>query len=346
MCLAVLFCLTSSIRAQWVSEAAVPREISSLFQDREPLQLKLRYSSKRLKSETNDSTYLSTFLFSADSELASDSIQIKIRARGGFRKKHCYFTPLKVKIERKDNSGTVFSGQEQLKWVLPCLMGMDSDDYVVKEYMAYRLFESLSDFHFKTRLIELRYDEIKGQRTKQHQLMTFLKEHIDQAAERYRGRELNREVHPKNYEPYQAAKQALFQFMIGNTDFSTKKGHNQKLLFINNEIVSLPYDFDMSGLVDASYAGVSNIQNIPTHITDVRERAYKGYPRDSLLMEQVRREFLEKKMEVLAVVDETETYFHDPIQFRTAREYIMAFYGILENDKKYQRFITDRLRTD
>ncbi len=45
--------------------------------------------------------------------------------------------------------------------------------------------------------------------------------------------------------------------MIGNTDYSSAYRHNEKLLFVDGNIMPIPYDFDMSGLVDASYAVVS-----------------------------------------------------------------------------------------
>lgn len=326
-----------SILAQTTSEP-------KLFQEKEPLRLKIKYSSKKLRSDTNDSTYMSSMLYLEKPSSAWDSMPVKIRARGDFRRKYCYYVPLKLKLSGAYSRGTVFEGHKKLKWVLPCHMGMESGDYIIKEYLAYRIFETISAYHFKVRLIALEFDEIKGRRIKQHQLKTFLIEDIDKAAERYMGHELKRDINPMNHDAYEAIKQAMFQFMIGNTDFSVERRHNAKLLFADGKIIALPYDFDMSGLVDTDYSTVSNIQNIPTKITDVKERAYKGYPRDAALMTQLRQEYLKNKIEILNIIAETEEYFKDPVQFRVAEEYIRSFFQILENDKKYQRFITSRIR--
>ena len=43
-----------------------------------------------------------------------------------------------------------------------------------------------------------------------------------------------------------SVRNAMFQYMIGNTDFSTAYQHNNKLLYIDKLIIPLPYDFDMS----------------------------------------------------------------------------------------------------
>lgn len=315
-----------------------------LFQDTEPLSLKIKYSSKILKRDTNDSTYLSTVLHFENKLGQWDSMPVKIRRRGDFRRKYCYYTPLKLKMKKKYTKGTIFEGHKEFKWVLPCQMGMNSDDFVVKEYLAYRLYETISFYHFKVKFTELEFQELKGQRTKIHQLQAFLLEDVDEASDRYEGHELDRDINPINQDAYQAIKLAMFQFMIGNTDFSIKRRHNVKLIFADDKVISLPYDFDMAGLVDTHYSTVSNIQNIPSKITDVKERAYKGYPRDVELMNQLRQEFLESKAELLKVVSETEKYFHDPVQYRTAKEYIEGFFTIIENDKKYQRFIIDMTR--
>ena len=84
---------------------------------------------------------------------------------------------------------------------------------------------------------------------------------------------------------------AMFQFMIGNTDFSVAYQHNGKLLFVNKEIIPLPYDFDMTGWVNPSYATV----NQSLGIKSVRERVYRGFKREEQYFDQVREDFIAKK---------------------------------------------------
>ena len=69
---------------------------------------------------------------------------------------------------------------------------------------------------------------------------------------------------------------AVFQYLIGNTDWSVKALHNIKLLSVPGSApIAVPYDFDYSGLVNASYAVP------PAHLplSSVTERYYNGHCR-------------------------------------------------------------------
>jgi hypothetical protein len=75
---------------------------------------------------------------------------------------------------------------------------------------------------------------------------------------------------------------AVFEYMISNYDWSMRaapKGeeccHNGRLLAggANGLLTPVPYDFDYSGLVDASYAVPP--EGIP--VSNVRQRNYRGY---------------------------------------------------------------------
>ena len=101
----------------------------------------------------------------------------------------------------------------------------------------------------------------------------------------------------------------------------------------------------MSGLVDANYAAVSGIENMPIKITEVTQRVYKGYKRDELLLQKVRLDFIGHKIQMFNVVDNLRESFHDPKKFLRARQFIVDFFKILENDKKFNKHIVSRART-
>ena len=92
-----------------------------LFADTSLLPVRLKYSRKQIKKETNDSTYMNSQLSYLTTVNNWETISIKLRARGNFRKKTCFFTPLKMKIKKDNSEGTVFEGEKRLKVVLPCL---------------------------------------------------------------------------------------------------------------------------------------------------------------------------------------------------------------------------------
>ncbi len=317
---------------------------SPLFREQKALLLKMRFSNKELRKNTNDSTYSNSMLYFNRQGAAWDSMPINLRARGNFRRDNCYYVPLKMKLDHEKALGTEFEGNQKIKVVLPCLTNRDANDYILKEYMAYKLYEIISPYHFKTRLARIEFIEERGSREKRHNLKGILIEDIENVAARVNGKEMERLVHPLQQEPVSSLHNSFFQFLIGNTDYSTKQQHNEKLLFINNSFVCIPYDFDMSGLVNAEYAFVANIQNMPRKITVVTERLYKGYQRDAAILEEVRRDYLRHKPEMIRAVASLKDLFNSPRQYSEARDYVEGFFRILEDDKKFNAYIATKGR--
>ena len=229
--------------------------------------------------------------------------------------------------------------------MMPCSYGKRSDDYVVKEYLAYKLYEIISPYHLKTRMVDLTFDDLKGNSIKTYQLKAFLIEDIEKVADRYSGKVMKRSMHPMNQDALSSVQNAFFQFMIGNTDFSTAYQHNEKLLFINKEFIPVPYDFDMSGLVNTNYSVVSVINEEDLNINSVRDRLYRGFKRDQKIILQVRQEFLVNEPNFYTILDSLKNEFDDPKDFEESREYLIEFFNVLSDDKKFNKEVTQRLRT-
>lgn len=317
---------------------------SSLFSSKEILPIKLAFSSKELRKNYKSSTYTSsTMHFKYDNRW--DTLLVELKVRGNFRRENCYFPPIKMKIKKARSQGTLFENNKKLKLVLPCLLLKSSNDEIIKEYLAYKLYEPVSPFHFKTRLVDLEFTEIRRKKTKTHHLKVILIEDEKKVAERNDGKVLDRYVHPLAQDPITSTRNALFQFMIGNTDFSTAYQHNQKLLFIDKKIMPLPYDFDMCGLVDASYSVVSNINNNALPISDVTQRLYRGFKRSATITNRVRAEFLKNKQELFNIIDEHKMFFDDSKEYYKTKRYIQEFFFILENDQQFNNKIISKART-
>ncbi|RIA09827.1 hypothetical protein OE09_1673 [Flavobacteriaceae bacterium MAR_2010_72] len=337
---------TYSIEGQDVDSIKSNYIATQLFSDQKPLQIQLKFSLKDLKKNTNDSTYMESMLYYKNEATYWDSLKVKLKARGNFRRTNCYYAPLTLKLKKSVSKNTYFDGHNKLKVVLPCLIESDNDDFVLKEYMAYKLYEVISPVHFKTRLLDLEYIEDKGKRSKSNILKAIFIEDIDDVAERLGGNELKRRIHPLEQDDLASIRNAFFQYLIGNTDFSTRYLHNGKLVVIDKRIIPVPYDFDMSGLVNASYAVVSNVQNITLNISDVTERVYKGYKRDEVLFEKVRKEFIVNKPRMITIIDNLEYHFEDRNHWVRAKRYISDFFEIIENEKSFKKHILDRARTE
>lgn len=306
-----------------------------LFSDNGILPIKLSYSIKDIKKKTNDSTYIKMDLLYMQDGSTYKPINVELRVRGNNRLKNCYFPPIKLKIKKSTAKNTVFEGHKKLKLVMPCLLQKDKNDNVIKEYIAYKLYEIISPFYFKVRLVDIVLDETKGKNIKTHQLKGFLIEDIKHVAKRLDGNVYTRRVHPLQQDAMTSVRHAFFQYMIGNTDFSQAYQHNVKLVFIDKKIIPAPYDFDMSGFVNCSYAVVSQIQNQKLNIESVRQRMYRGFKREDHIFQQIRKEYLDKKNEILDTLDKYELIFDAPKEFSTAKDYILSFFNVMTNDKKF-----------
>jgi len=319
-------------------------KVSELFLTDNILPIKMSYAIKELRKNTNDSTYLNIDLTYQEVSGDWQRIPVRVRSRGNFRLNKCYFPPVKMRIKKAEAKGTLFKGNKELKLVLPCLLEKDADDNVIKELIAYKLYELASPYHFKTRLIDISLSEPKGKKIKDHQLKGFFIEDIGNLADRVGGDVLKRNVHPMQQEALSSIRNDFFQFMIGNTDYSAGYQHNEKLLFVNKKAVPVPYDFDMSGLCDTSYSVVSQIKGHELPITKVTERLYRGFKRSNALMFQVKNEFLKNREKMLSVVDGHETYFKNPKEFIKCKKYIQGFFNILGDNARFQRDIMNVAR--
>jgi len=318
---------------------------SKLFRSSKILPLKISFSIKDIKKNTNDSTYIKTVISYKDKEGNWQKIDASLRRRGNFRLKKCYFPPLKIKIKKADRKGTLFKGNKQLKLVLPCMLNKEMNDYIINEFMAYKLYESISPYHFKTRIVAISFTEIKKNKTKEFQIKGILIEDISNVAKRNNGKVFKRRMNPMSQESKTSVQNAFFQYMIANTDFSTAFNHNQKLIYVDKKLRPIPYDFDMSGLVNSSYAVVSVINDKPLPISSVRERIYRGFKRDYSVIQKVRNDILNNKARLLKTVEKLQPLFKFPKNYTSSKYFINSFFGVLQNDVRFKKEIIDRLRT-
>ena len=345
--IALALCLTYWIpgHTQNTETSTKTGKVSKLFIQEDKLPVKLSYSNKEIKKKTNDSTYIKTTLSYQDIDQSWKDLEVKIRRRGDFRLNNCYFAPIKMKIKKSASKGTLFEKNKKLKLAVQCSDKKGTEDYIVKEYMAYKIYEVVSNYHYKVRLLDVSLTEsIKGKDEK-FEFTGYFIEDIKLVAKRHGGQPIDRNMHPQAQDPIASVKNAFFQFMIGNIDFSTYVQHNEKLIFVDEKVVPIPFDFDMSGLVNTSYATVSESNDESLPITSVTDRLYRGFKRDPEVIAQVRKDYLDKKVQVMKLIDDLQVYFVNPKQFQEAKDYVLGFYKILEDDNLYSKEITNKLRT-
>ena len=128
-----------------------------------------------------------------------------------------------------------------------------------------------------------------------------------------------------------AATLALFQFMIGNTDWSIARERNTMLLrTADGRQVPVPYDLDMSGLVNADYAGPAPA--LP--IDDVRERYFLGYCQPGTEWEPLFEDLAAKQEAILSLTGDIPGLSRN--SERSSKVFLREFFDIIRSAVKRQ----------
>jgi hypothetical protein len=250
---------------------------SDLFENDEVLEVKLTGPLNTLiRNKHEELPYPFTF------QEASNDFQITVSARGNSRKDLCVFPPLKLDFETLTQQESVFYGQQGLKLVSHCNKSQKAQSNTLKEYAAYQFFSLLSDAAFRVRLLHIDYADTSGNRSTQK--WAFIIESTGALVKRIGGERMKLPaVSLKRLDDQQEALVYVFQYLIGNTDWSMVTAendesccHNGKLIKKNQTLLYVPYDFDLSGLVNANYAHPERSFSI----RKVSQRLYRGFCMD------------------------------------------------------------------
>lgn len=308
-------------------------QTSSLFLEKEPLDLELVTSLDELRNSKSDTTFFSTVLKYKNESGEWDSLQVELRARGNTRRKICHFPPVRIKIKKSVSKNTLFAEDKSLKLVLPCQLANSFNGMIAKEFVCYKFYESVTPYHFQTRLVNLTLTDVKNRKSKTHNLVAFIIEDDDKVAKRFQYKISEAKVIRPNYiNDTSAVRQDFFAFMIGNTDWSNTGQHNVKVMADKNKNhIPLPYDFDMAGFVGAPYA----IPYDYLPIKSVQERLYRGLCRDPELVEYVRDQYIQLEPEIRDALVQYEKYM-SASDFKLARNFLNGFFDIIKNDKLFK----------
>ncbi len=235
--------------------------------------------------------------------------RVLVRVRGKSRIRVCEFPPLRINFESGMPEQSVFHGQDKLKLVTHCRDSDRSEKDVLEEYAAYRIFGLLTDVAYRVRLLRLTYtdsDQQLEQDARRH--FGFVIEPKDHLSERVGGvLEHLPGVYLSRLNDDQAAIIYVFQYLIGNTDWSFALAedddaccHNGDLIAIEDELFYVPYDFDLAGIVNAAYAK----PDPSFRMKNVKSRRYRGFCTDRTTLQGAVRKVNALKADILALVND------------------------------------------
>lgn len=259
--------------AQQAGDSGFAR-VEPLFEASEPLALRLSADFGAVAKDrgTEKKDHPGTLSYVAPSG-DTVTLDVKLHTRGHFRLRLCQYPPLKIDFNRDQAAHTVFARQKSLKLVGPCRGGTSYTNYLLEEYLIYRAYNLLTDMSFRVRLVRVTYEDARQQREPETRYAFFL-EDDDRMARRNRAKVFPTQgVGQGETDPTQMGLFAVFQYLIGNTDWSVGALHN--VVVVQDSVgvfYPVPYDFDWSGVIWPPYAKPDPILEIPT----VRNRLFRA----------------------------------------------------------------------
>ncbi|NJC26454.1 hypothetical protein [Neolewinella antarctica] len=299
-----------------------------------PVTLSLPFDSIIARSSEDQK---GVFSFTDATGIAQDW-SVKISLRGKFRRTRCGMPPLKLDFSKKDLRIAGLTSYDKYKLVVPCYESAEAQELVLKEYLAYQAYALVTPTSFRTQLLEL---TIRDENGGSDRIVTaFLIENTDEMAERIGGEdtEVLLGAPAEHYAAEAEATHALFQFLIGNGDYSLLMRRNVKIVTIGDEKLPVGYDFDFAGWVDAHYAS----PNGDVGQTDLSERIYLGYAQSDDIMERATTKFRDKRREVLKLIRSSDLSYESRLELD---HFATSFFSQL-NRLKSDRDLTlyDQLR--
>jgi len=310
-----------------------------LFRDTEPLAFTLTADFNAINKDRNPN---SVKRFPAVLTVAGDKgpqdIPLKLGTRGHFRlmARNCDFVPLRVEFPRDETAGTPFDGQTNLKLGTHCRGDKAYDNYTLREYLTYRLFNMVTPLSFRARLARATYVEAKSKKTIATRYAIFI-EHENEVARRFGGRivELPRVVF-KDLDALTLNRMMLFEYMIGNTDLSIWALHNVRIVQDKDrKLFPVPYDFDLSGFVHAPYA----TPDPRLGIRSVLDRLYRGPCRATDDFEAAAEPFRARRADMMTLLESTRDL--DPLARGEAKDYLESFFRSIDKPNAIKKQFVD-----
>jgi hypothetical protein len=314
-------------------------DASAFFQSQDPIEVTLTTNIGRIRGDKGDNPPWRPATLSYKAlEGSLVTIPIKARTRGIWRLKMCDFPPLRLNFSGETSKGTIFYNLDKPKLVSYC-QNMDTyEQYILQEYQLYRIYQLITPVSHKARLIRFSYADSADGKVRARRY-GFIMEEPKALAARLGGKVMEQKgAGGENLDPLQDALFGVFQYFIGNTDFSVAGLHNVELFFNEQgDVMPIAYDFDFSGAVNARYATVDESLRIP----NVRQRLFRGYCADAQSYGKAFAIFNEKKLEIYALYGDSIGKLMDKGRVRDTLHYFDEFYETINDQRAAKRSIIE-----
>ncbi len=316
----------------------LPDSISvfGLLQQFDPLEVTIVTDIKGLKTEKAGETWQPGVFKVMRGDSVALSLPVQVSARGNMRKKTCDFPPVKVRFYETEPENDSLADINELKLVTSCKYAPQNEEWVRQECLIYELYNILTEESFRVKHAAIRFEDPE-RRNRSMESFSFFIESEKELASRLNGNPIKPRIGSiRSLDSVSYDRMALFQYMIGNTDWGVRSRHNIKLIFLHKtaRIVPVPYDFDYAGAVGTDYA----VPNGDYPIRSVQERYYLGSCRSPEHYRQIFDLFLAKEKSLLRYCEKS-LYVSQGAR-NSMSGYFRSFFDVLKDPQLTKREIT------
>jgi len=313
------------------------RDATRLFRDDRPLELLVTADFRQLfrdRDTTEDRRQPATLRWRApEGDEGEMAVELATRGHSRLLPVVCDFPPIRVHLPEREERPRLWRGQGALKLTVNCKpKDREYEQYVLHEYLIYRLYNLFTDWSYKVRLARATYVQAGGADTVAN-TWAFFVEDVDDMARRNGGEEFDQPgVRFGDVDQPLLALMGVFQYMVANTDWGLPVLHNVKVVRVHPGFYyTVPYDFDFSGIIKTRYARPS--QQLP--IRSVRDRLYRGACMDMEMFAPIFARFNAKRAEIEEMHRTLEGF--DPRRAEEAVKYLDEFYKTINDPRKAER---------
>ncbi len=353
---AALFLAPAVLYAQNDDEGEIAREpkpMAPLFLSSETLKLEINgpldelfRMRERVSREWLDGSMTITH---ADGQVETIPVRLSTRGRFRLQRTTCQFPPIRIRFRNRETAGTLFEGQDRMKIVTHCQDRRDEfEQFVLQEYLIYKIYSMFTPMSFQVRLAQVTWTGDGGRREPITRYAFFIEDDGDMAARN--GWDLMEDfplVPPDDQDPATLSLLEVFQYFVGNPDWSAFQAppgeqrccHNVRIIgdFIP-PVYPVPYDFDVTGMVNAPYAR----PDPSLGIRNVRQRVYRGVCSSNEYLEGTLQKFRDQRDAINALIENQEGL--DDRRRADMLKYVEEFYDVINDPRQVNRRLTRECR--
>ena len=337
--LLILSCLLSMIlpRSSAQSTGTAPSNKPAfpekgLFESDEVFQFTLKGNVRDLlKDRSGDPRLFPMELIYRKEDSTQLVMPVQVKTRGNFRRKkgNCTYPPLLIVFPKEGpHLSSIFRQQKGTALVVPC----SGEEYVIREWLTYKLYNIITQNSFRVRLVKVVLNDVaKGKPA--DAFFGILLEEFEQMANRNKMILVDSKLQPEQTRGEEFLTMAVFQYLIGNTDWSVQYLHNIKLIAKDSlsAPITVAYDFDHAGIVNAPYARPAE----ELRMKSIRERRYRGFcMQDPGAFDTVIAKFNSLKNGIYNLY--TTCTLVDAKYIKSTTRFLDEFYNTINNLKAWQ----------